>query len=138
MVHALHEAQRVLQPGGLLIDLRPAPVHRHIGISNDGVYRELGVMRENLSDDRAANRAVQHVVAEGLFKPGWRSKIPCDRVIDTYREFQVWLAEFVELGRMPSHDRLAKRVENALATARGKKKVVIRAPLMLKVLKKPG
>lgn len=136
MVHALHEAHRVLQPNGILIDLRPAPVHRHIGILSNGAYRELGVMREDLSDDWAANRAVGHVIGAGLFKPGWRSRFECDRVLDTHKEFQVWFADFVDLGRMPSHDRLAKRVEGAFRAASGRKKIVVKALLILRTLKK--
>jgi hypothetical protein len=57
MVHALYEAQRVLHPNGIILDLRPAPVHRRVGIQSEAGYREVGVMRENLEDDYAANRA---------------------------------------------------------------------------------
>ena len=68
MVHALHEAHRVLKPGGLLLDLRPGAVHRRIGLEMDGEYLQVAVMGEKLDDDYAANRAVTEAIEKKLFK----------------------------------------------------------------------
>lgn len=135
MVHALHEAQRVLQPNGILIDLRPTPVHRRVGIQSDAGYREIAVMRENLEDDYFANRAVKRVLQEGLFKSEKYVEFNCNRVMDSFQDFRAWLLDFVDRGGNPSQDWLLERVERAYRTTSGRKKIIIRAPLMLRRLK---
>lgn len=136
MVHALHEAQRVLKPDGFLVDLRPAAVHRRVGITRKGLYEELAAMREKFDDDRAANRAVTHVLREGLFKAESRTQFDCPRVLDTLDEFQAWMEEFSQVGGLPPHDWLVQRVERVLSSKRGKSKIVIRGPLVMRVLRK--
>lgn len=137
MVHALHEAQRVLQPNGILLDLRPAPVHRRVGIQSAAGVQEIGVMREDLTDDYAANRAVKQVLREGLFKSEQFTQFNCNRVMDRLKEFQTWLLEFTTLSRERSsaHDWLFERVEHAYRAIPGKKKIVVHAPLMLRRLR---
>lgn len=140
MVHALHEAQRVLQPNGILFDLRPAPVHRRVGIQSDTGVQEIGVMREDLTDDYVANRAVKQVLREGLFKSEKFTQFNCNRVMDSLKEFQTWLLEFTTLGRERStaHDWLFARVERAYHAIPGKKKVIVHSPLMLRQLRNLG
>ena len=135
MVHALHEAQRVLKPNGILLDLRPAPVHRRVGIRSDAGYQELGVMRENLEDDYAANRAVKQVLREGLFKSENYLEFNCNRVLDRLTEFRIWLADFEERGRIPTQAWLLDRVERAYPNIPGRKKIVVSAPLILRRLR---
>jgi len=137
MVHALHEAQRVLQPNGILFDLRPAPVHRRVGIQSVSGYQEIGVMREDLTDDYFANRAVKQVVHESLFKSEKYVEFNCNRVMDGLKEFQTWLVEFTILGRERSavHDWLAERVERAYQATPGKKKIIVHSPLTLRKLR---
>jgi len=134
MVHALHEAQRMLQPNGILFDLRPAPVHRRVGIHSDAGYREIAVMRENLEDDYFANRAVKHVVREGLFKSEKYTEFNCNRVMDSLKEFRIWLLDFVERGN-PAQNSLLERVELAYPVIHGKKRIIVSAPLMLRRLR---
>ena len=136
MVHALHEAQRVLRPEGLLIDLRPAAVHRQVGITQADSYRPLGVMRETFDADRAADRAVTQVESEGRLKAEGRTVFPCNRIMDSLDEFREWLADFVKLGKLPSHEWLVRRVERALDVAGGKARIVVSGPLVLRVLRK--
>ena len=139
MVHALHEAHRVLKPNGLLVDLRPAVAHRRVGIERGGRYQQLGAMREKLDDDRAANHAVAHIVQEGLFKAEWRTQFDCRRVMDTPDDFQAFIDEFAQLGGdLPPHDWLIQRVERAFKAQRGNTKIVVRGPLVLRVLRKMG
>jgi hypothetical protein len=137
MVHALHEARRVLRPNGILLDLRPVPVHRRVGVQSDAGYQEIGVMREDLTDDYFANRAVKQVLREGLFKSENYTEFNCNRVMDTLKDFRTWLLDFVDRGN-PSQDSLLDRVELAYHTIRGKKKINIRAPLMLRRLRNLG
>ena len=137
MVHALNEAQRVLQPNGILFDLRPAPVHRRVGIQSAAGVQEIGAMREDLTDDYAANRAVRQVIREGLFRSEKFTQFNCNRVMDGLKEFQTWLLEFTTLGRERSsaHDWLSERVERAYHAIPGRNKIIVHSPLMLRRLR---
>jgi hypothetical protein len=136
MVNALREAHRVLKPGGLLIDLRPAAVHRRVGITQGGRHRLSWVMRENFDDDHAADRAVTEVVNQGWFKAEGRARFACYRVMDTLDDFREWLTDFVQKGKFPSHDWLISRVEHKLESSDDKTRIVVSAPLNLRVLRK--
>jgi len=140
MVHALHEAQRVLQPDGILFDLRPAPVHRRIAIQSAAGVQEIGAMREDLTDDYAANRAVKQVIREGLFKSETFMQFNCNRLMDNLKEFQAWLLDFTTLGREHSsaHNWLSERVERAYHAIPGRKKIIIHSPLLLRRLRNLG
>lgn len=136
MVHALHEAWRILRPDGLLIDLRPAAVHRRVGLMQAERYRPVGVMRERFDDDRAADRAVAEVEREGRFKLERRTVFACNRTVDSLDEFQEWLADFVKLGKLPSHDWLVRRVKRMLDGSGGKARIVVSGPMVLRALSK--
>jgi hypothetical protein len=136
MVHALLEAHRVIKPEGLLIDVRPASVHRRVGLAHGDCYRLRWVMRENFEDDRAADRAVAQVISEGWFNAETHVRINCYRVMDTLGDFQGWLTDFVDKGKFPSHDWLVRRLEHALAAEKGNVRVVVSAPLVLRTLRK--
>ncbi len=136
MVHALHEAHRVLQPNGILFDLRPAPVHRRVNIQSDAGTQEVGIMREDLTDDYMANQAVKQVIREGLFKSEKFTQFNCNRIMDSFKEFDVWLADFVSRNPIPPHDWLLEKVERAYHAIPGKKKIIAHAPLMLRRLRK--
>ncbi len=137
MVHALHEIHRVLKPDGILLDLRPGPVHRRVGLEVDGQYRQLVVMDESLEDDDAANRAVAEVIQKGWYKSIARTQINCNRVM-ALKDFADWLSDF-STDRRAIRERLVRIVERAFDEANGnKKKVLVKGPLVLKVLKKIG
>jgi len=97
-------------------------------------------MREDLTDDYVANRAVKQVLREGLFKSEKFTQFNCNRVMDSLKEFQTWLLEFTTLGRERStaHDWLSARVERAYHATPGKKKVIVHSPLMLRRLRNLG
>ena len=136
MVHALTEAHRVLKPDGILVDLRPAAVHRRVGVVYNGEYRQLGRMREKFDEDRSANRAVAQILQQGLFETEWHSRFDCQRVMDTIDEFRAWIDDFVQFGDLPPHDWLIEGVESALKSSPGKMKIVARGPLVMQVLRK--
>ena len=92
-------------------------------------------MREDLTDDYAANRAVKQVVRDGLFKSEKHIEFNCNRVMDNLNDFHAWLLDFVDRGGNPSQTWLLDRVERAYATIPGKKKVIVSAPLMLRQLR---
>src|SRR5258708_34087586 len=87
MVHALQEARRVLKPGGILIELRPAPIHRRVWITRGGGDQLLGAMSEVLDDDRAANQAVAEVLRSGLFTREWRRHVAGGVVLKNEQEY---------------------------------------------------
>ena len=134
MVHALREAHRVLRPGGILVDLRPAPVHRRVGLGQGRRWRLVGVMREEFDEDRAANRAVAQALREGLFRRGARDEFLLDREMDTMDDFRAWLAEFGQRRMLASHEWLIRRLERA--RARTETTIVGRGPVTLQVLRK--
>ena len=55
MVHALREAWRVLRPGGLALDLRPAVVHRQVAVVRGGQPEPMGTMPDSYDIDLAAD-----------------------------------------------------------------------------------
>jgi hypothetical protein len=138
MVHALHEAHRVLKPDGILIDLRPAPRHRRVGLGQSTQWRLVGVMRETFDDDHAADHAVVQVLREGLFRREARFEFDLDRVMDTVKDFQAWLDDFVRQGEFPSHAWLLKRLARAQSNLRPHTKIVVRGLLRLSVMRKLG
>lgn len=136
MVHALRETHRVLKPDGLLVDLRPASIHRRVGITRGEDRKFRWTMRENFDDDHAADRAVDHVAREGLFRAEGRKRISCYRMMDTIGEFKEWLTDFIQKGTFESHDWLVRRLERALSVESGKAGIVVSAPLVLRALRK--
>jgi len=134
MVHALREANRVLKPGGLLLDLRPGAVHRRVGIDVDGQYEQLVIMSEKLDDDYTANRAVAEVMQKGIFKPISRIQVNCNRKM-ALKDFKGWLDDFPS-DRQAAKERLIQIVTNAYKSRKEKKQIVVKGPLVLKVLRK--
>ncbi len=91
-------------------------------------------MREDLKDDYMANRAVKQVLREGLFKSEKFTEFNCNRVMDSLKDFRAWLLDFVDRGN-PSQNSLLECVERTCAAIRGKKRIIISAPLMLRRLR---
>lgn len=135
-MHALTEAHRVLKADGLLIDLRPAAVHRRVHLVRGKEARLLGVLRERFDDERASDRAVAAVVQSGLFQASERTAFPCNRVTSTFEEFRAWLEGFALLQKeLPSHDWLLRRVARAVVGCGGPHRIVVAAPVDLRVLR---
>ncbi len=139
MVHALQEAHRVLKRQGLLIDVRPGPSHRRVGILNGGRWRLVGVMRESLEDDRAANAAVRVAQDKGVFRREAYRKVDLWRHFDTLADFASFLQEFTRLGKdLPPHDWMVRRLKTALAKMPSAAKIVVRGPLEVRRFRKRG
>ncbi len=136
MVHALHEATRVLKQGGVLIDLRPAPVHRRVGIEVYGDFKLVAKMNERFDEDYAADRAVAEVINKGILKPQSKLRFDCKRVMGTRKDFHLWMDEFIMTASLPSQESLVQKVERAYKSTFGRKRIVVRAPLNLRVLQK--
>jgi hypothetical protein len=134
MVHALHEVHRVLQAGGILVDLRPAAQHRRIGLGKGRRWRQVGVMRESFDKDRAADRAVGEVVRTRLFRRGARAEFQVDREMDTMEDFLAWLKDFGQRRALVTHDWLVRKLKRALAAR--EETIVGRGPVTIQVLRK--
>jgi SAM-dependent methyltransferase len=138
MVYALQEAHRVLRPDGLLVDLRPAPAHRRVGIQRGRHWTLIGKTKEDLTDDHAANQAVRTAVGRGLFRRELYDRFELKRHVGGLSALRRWLEEFAVLAGLPSHAWLVDRVAAALAKGSTKATVVVRGPLELRVLRKRG
>jgi hypothetical protein len=136
MVHALHEANRVLKQGGALIDLRPAPVHRGVGIESNGDFTLIAKLNEKFDEDYAANRAVGEVIRAGILKAESRFQFDCKRVMGSLKDFHLWMDDFIATAGLPSQESLIQKVERAYKSTSGRKRIVVRAPLILRVLRK--
>jgi hypothetical protein len=136
MVHALREAHRVLKPGGLLIDLRPAIAHRRVEILRAGHAFPIAAMRESFDEERAADRAVAKVVRAGLFRPVRRARFECRRVMDGPKDFRLWVEDSLKPSLVRKHRWLIERVERTFAALGGRRRIVARGPLDLRVLAK--
>ncbi len=136
MVHALQEAHRVLKPNGILIDLRPAPEHRRLGLGEGRRWRLVGLLHEVLDDDHAADAAVARVLREGLFRRERHAQFQLDRVMDTKEDFRDWLDDFDQRRDLPSHAALLERLERRQVRLKTAEKITVRGPLMLSVLRK--
>jgi len=70
MVHALKEAWRVLPAGGIMIDVRPLSVVIPLEVVYEGVSETAGMadMSPDLETDIAADKALETVLGEGMFK----------------------------------------------------------------------
>ena len=78
MVHALDEIHRVLKPGGILVDARPdsrvlafAERRKPRGFQRFGV---INMVRAEISNDKASDRAIAKVVRDGLFRSRRRGR----------------------------------------------------------------
>lgn len=136
MVHALQEAHRVLKPEGILIDLRPAPAHRKLGIGQGRSWQLVGPLHEVLEDDYAADAAIAQVIRDGYFRPRRRTQFQLDRVMDTMDDIREWLRDFEQRHDLPSHEPLLQRVDRRLESLQKPAKIAVRGPMTLGVLTK--
>ncbi len=99
-------------------------------------WRLVGVMRESLADDHAADAALAEVVQRGLFTPRSRKRFDLDRVMDTPDEFRIWLEDFSRADKYGEHEWLVRRLQRALALSRRPRKITVRGQMTLGVLEK--
>ena len=136
MVHALIEAQRSLKKNGILIDLRPSPKARQVGLGVGRNWESLGAMRETFEEDHASNRAVKQVIKSGLFTLESTTTFELDRVMDTLDDFRKMLSDF-SVERLNNHLWLIEKIEKVQKGTGTRKKVTVRGPMVLNILRKP-
>ena len=128
----------MLKPGGILVDLRPAPAHRQIGTGAGRTWEPVARLREQLDDDYAAHAAVAEVVRRGLFRTERRKRFILDRVMDSVEELRDFIAEFDQRRDLPSQAPLVERLERRYKRQPKPGKVAVRGPMHLAVLRKPS
>jgi hypothetical protein len=136
MVHALKEAHRVLKPNGLLIDLRPAPAHRRLGLGEGRRWRETGPLHEVLDDDFAADAAVEKMIRNGYLGVERRARFQLDRVMDSMDEARDFMEDFDQRRDIPSHAALLDELEQQRAQLAKPDRITVRGPMKLVVLRK--
>lgn len=133
MVHALQEAYRVLKPGGLALDLRPAKSERQIGVRFDGQWHAVGAVNLWVSDDRAADDAVQRVVKQELFEEIRATDFAIRRYLDSPRELRDYFTQWPGVTIDP---RLVEGVERFFRVHPNEARIEIQGFLTLRVLRK--
>jgi hypothetical protein len=96
MVHALEEVERVLVPGGLLVDLRPLLDRWPVEVSWAGGSEEAGRatdLKEPLSDDAAANAAMEALASSGHLAREQQGSFPLFYYWDTPNEMRQYIEE---------------------------------------------
>ncbi len=138
MVHALNEIQRVLVPGGLLIDLRPVLDEWPVEIASSKEYHEVGRatdLPEPLADDEAANRAMSANAEHGRFLRESEEIFPLYYYWDTPKEMQQYIAEnWDDVIRLD--DELWSSLGSSWATANADTRVRLRMKMLITCWKK--
>lgn len=96
MVHALEEIERVLAPGGLLVDLRPLLDRWPAEVAGSGGFEEAGRatdLQEPLSDDAAASAAMDGLAASSRLVREQQESFPLFYYWDTPKEMRQYIEE---------------------------------------------
>lgn len=140
MVHALEEIKRTLVPGGPLIDLRPLLGAWPVEVAWENGYQEVGRLTDlpdGLSDDEAANRAMDEVARQGWFTLEEGEHFSLFYSWDTANDMEKSLREewdgFVQLG-----EGVSRAAKSAWAVAEADARVRVRAEMMINRWRKAG
>jgi hypothetical protein len=96
MVHALREAWLAVQPGGVLVDLRPLLDRWPIEVASAAQQREAGRatdLPEPLADDAAANAAMAEAARSGRWVRELQEQFPLLYYWDTPDEMSEYIGE---------------------------------------------
>ena len=85
MVHALREVHRVLQPGGSLIDMRPARENRSVEVDLGGTRLHIGEIdsSRSISDLAAADAVLRDAIKSGRFRAEHEVQFVYHTALDT-------------------------------------------------------
>jgi hypothetical protein len=96
MVHALNEAHRILIPQGIMIDVRPLSVDVPLEVIYQGGGESAGMidMSPDIELDRAADRAIESVLTDQLYRESWVENFDFPYYWKTFRDMKVDLDEY--------------------------------------------
>lgn len=140
MVHALEELERVLVPRGPLIDLRPVLQRWPVEIAWGHEHRQVGRLTdlpEGLSDDEAANQAMDEAARRGWFVREQGERFSLFYSWDTASEMEEFLREEWD-GFMHLDEAVSRAAKSAWAVANPDARVRVRAGMMVDRWRKVG
>jgi hypothetical protein len=140
MVHALEEIKRTLVPRGLLIDLRPLLGSWSVEVAWGNGYREVGRLRdllEALSDDEAAEHAMDEAARRGLFTLEEGERFSLFYSWDTANDMEKFLREEWD-GFVVLDNEVSRAAKSAWAVAEAEARVRVRAEMMINRWRKAG
>ncbi len=128
MVHALHEAWRVLVSQGVLVDLRPFCTHPPLEVVSAVGCETAGRVDMSLGwvHDLAAEAAIQQVVVEGIFREIKLEYFDCAYYRDSFQEMKEDLEDCWKDDIIPSekvYRRAATLFEQQLLQARARLRI---------------
>lgn len=133
MVHALHNAVRVLRAGGLIIDIHPLPARDRILCETSQGRVFVGLLKQSLQRYRAAEDRLGRTADRGLFRllrsAVFSSLYHCTSVktLETYLA-QEWTDASLD-------SRTVRRI-HALASPKGRAKVLVEERVRISVFEK--
>lgn len=133
MVHALEEIKRVLVPSGVLIDLRPLLGGWPVEVAWKNGYQEVGRLSdlpEGLSDDEAANRAMEEAARQGWFGLEQGERFSLFYSWDTPSDMEQYVHEewdyFAQLD-----EQVSRTAKSSWAVAQADARVRVRAEMLI-------
>ncbi len=136
MVHALHEASRVLKPNSCAIDLRPRAEHCRIGLRRDGILTTIGMTAESLQNYRAAEAAVTVAEERKLLRNAHSVEFSITTDFPSIEDLRAWLYDLDEDVPKAQSDKLVHEVELTQQTSLPRSEIVAAVPFVLIVLEK--
>ena len=132
-MHALKEIERILVPGGILIDLRPVLDRWSIDVSSARTARETGRVQDfeiGLADDLAANQAITQAGQNGWFAREQEEYFSYIYSWDSATELEKWIEE--EWNDFIGLDEATRRAtRSAWATADGDARVQLNVKMLI-------
>ena len=118
MVHALAEAHRVLKPGAMLIDLRPAARNRRVEVELAGARLHIGEIdsANTFADHVVADDTLRSVLAVGHFRMEHRASFVLLTDMDTPADLRQYAAG-LRRSKMPPA--MLPQIEQLTADAEG-------------------
>ena len=114
MVHALSEARRVLQPGGVMIDLRPTARNRQVELELAEGPTHVGEIdsSQSAAEKRMADEMLQAAIDEGVFHAEHCEPFEYITDLDTLEDLQEFAAG---LRRSVMPDSIFERIKALIA-----------------------
>lgn len=133
MVHALHNARRVLTESGLLVDIRPVPDRPIIVWESPEGRRVVGRLRGRRRRFRAAQEKLDGVVQDGFFRLRHSEVFHIMHRARSLRSLLAYVA--TEFPRSWMDDRTVRRIRNLLGP-RAVGSLTIDEPARISILNK--